>query len=163
MKRLIADIEANGLWTERPNELGEKFPRATVIHCICLKEVGSKEPVKRFHNGDFRRDGDLADGLVELSTADLLIFHNGQHYDLPVIQGLIPEWKWNGELYDTLIASHLMFPWLGSSDWKLWHRGRFPKELVGWHSLEAWGHRLKMHKGEFGKGPESLAGRQLTC
>ena len=53
-----------------------------------------------------------------------------------------------GLLRDTVLLSRLIHPDIRDSDFK---RANFPKELIGSHSLKAWGYRLGEHKGDFGE------------
>ena len=52
---------------------------------------------------------------------------------------------------DTLILSRLYYPNLLDIDKK---SDKIPSKLFGRHSLEAYGHRLGEHKGDFGQGTD---------
>lgn len=129
---LIADIEANGLLDE-----------ATRVHVLGLKdtETGKKQAI---------REGGMKVGLEILKKADTLVFHNGIKYDIPVLQKIYPWFNIEQHrLVDTLVLSRLIYPNLLELDLK---RTDFPSRLLGNHSLEAWGHRLGIHKGEYKGG-----------
>ena len=79
-------------------------------------------------------------------------------YDYQAIREIYPKWVYTGLTYDTLILSRLFFTDLLDRDFRS-RPANMPANLYGRHSLEAWGHRLGIHKSEFGK---SLAGDWST-
>ncbi len=153
MKIIVADTETNGLLDPKP---GEK--RMDRIHCVCLMEPGAAA-VLRFHDQPdlCPRDGSIRDSLALLEAADERWFHNGIGFDEPAIRLCYPDWAPRGVTRDTLIIGRTIWP-----DEHLKHldmvavkkRRAFPKNLIGRHSLEAWGFRFKDCKGE---KPESWA------
>jgi len=112
--KIILDIEANGL-------------RPDTIWVIVAKEIGNDgtnslflaDEIGRF--GDWCRDNDVS----------CIIGHNVLGYDIPVMERLIPNFKWEGEVEDTLVMSRLANP-----------------QREGGHSLASWGDRLLFPKGE---------------
>lgn len=150
MSRLVLDIETDGLLVNQENNdpnSGE-FSR---IWCMCLLDVDTGVCERFF---DFREivlyvggyGGDLDDGLHVAQEADLLITHGGTGFDIPAIQKVYP-WFKPPQHYDTLVGARLQFPHIADHDFRHLKRG-FPSNLVGSHSLEAWGHRLKQPKGD---------------
>ena len=130
--RLVFDIETDGL-----------LRGLSTIHCIVARDLDT--------NQEYRWDnGDIPSGLHTLSTADELWGHNIISYDIEAIKELVPEWTYQGRLYDTLILSRLFFTDLLDRDFRL-RPANMPANLYGRHSLEAWGHRLGVQKSEFGK------------
>lgn len=153
MKVVIADTETNGLLDPKP---GEK--RMDRIHCVCLIEPGGAQ-VLRFHDQPdlCRRDGSIRDALAILAEAEERWFHNGIGFDDPAIRLVYPDWAPKGVMRDTLVIGRTVWPdeHLKHLDMTAVKRKRpFPKNLIGRHSLEAWGWRLKDCKGE---APESWA------
>jgi len=63
---------------------------------------------------------------------DKFVFHNGIGFDVPVINRLLGHTIEEKDVIDTLIISRLV---------------NF--EIMGGHSLDAWGRRLGLHKGDF--------------
>lgn len=138
--RVVFDIETNGFL----NVLDR-------VHCISTAWEGED-------NTSLYDPKAVAIGLQELSEADALIAHNGINFDIPAIQKVYPWFEFKGEVIDTLVYSRLLWPDLRDRD-----AGRvaafkrsngksgMPPRLLGSHSLEAWGYRLKVYKGEFGK------------
>lgn len=133
---LIFDIETTAIDDFRT------LDGLTAIHCIGISDPAG-EQVSLYGPDEIER------GLDVLSSAEHLIGHNIIGFDVPAILKLYPDWK-HGELIDTLVMSRLIHPDLSNDDWAKGENG-IPKNLRGLHSLEAWGHRLDCHKGEFGK------------
>lgn len=136
--RIIFDIETNGFL----NDL-------TKIHCLAFKFVTDEE-----EGGCLVSLPDcevsIEDGLRTLSTADELIGHNIIKFDIPAIQKVYPWFKPRGRIVDTLIYARLVWPEIKKTvDAKLLKRGTLPPEMFGKHSLEAYGHRLGVWKGDY--------------
>ena len=130
--RLVFDIETDGL-----------LRGLSTIHCIVARDLDTDQ--------EFRWDnGDIPDGLKFLGEADELWGHNVVGYDCEAIKELVPDWTYKGKLFDTLILSRLFFTDILSRDFET-KPANMPAQLYGRHSLEAWGHRLGIHKSEFGK------------
>ena len=81
-----------------------------------------------------------------LDEADILVGHNILSFDLPVLEKL---YKWkpkpNQIIRDTLVCTRLIWPDIKNPE------GYKSKVGHGSHSLAAWGHRLGILKGDFGK------------
>ena len=88
----------------------------------------------------------ITTALSWLETADVLVGHNIIGFDIPVIKRLFPWFDPPGVIIDTLILSRLYAPNLLGVDKKA---KKIPQKLYGRHSLEAYGHRLGEHKGDF--------------
>jgi DNA polymerase I-like protein with 3'-5' exonuclease and polymerase domains len=127
--KIFFDIETNMI--EDWRELSD----LNKLHCIVVSIDGA-EPCKMYPNN-----------FIELAKqATMLIGHNIMAFDLPALRKLIkfiPECP----VIDTLILSRLKHPDLRNDDFGTLNSG-FPKDLVGSHSLKAWGHRLGIHKGD---------------
>lgn len=129
-KLLFFDLETDGL-------------DPTCIHClVTMDEDGD------IHRYNHAKEGNLRDGLTALRTADLLIGHNIVSYDLQVIQTLYPSWHTSAALRDTLVCSRLAWPHRRDLDFKL---KDYPRDLIGSHSLKAWGVRLGYEKYAYGE------------
>lgn len=139
---LLFDIETDGLLDE-----------TTTIHCICAKDFLTGES---FSFGP----GGIEDGLRLLSAAPLLVAHNGLCFDIPAIQKLHPNLLLP-RLFDTLTASRLIWTNLKDLDFTQLRKKscRFPPKLAGSHSLDAWGQRLGVMKGDYGKMTENAWSR----
>ena len=130
--RLAFDIETDGLLKD-----------LTKIHCIAAQDLDTNEK-------HFWFNGDVKEGLDFLLTADQLWGHNLVQFDYQAIRKLYPTWSYKGKTYDTLILSRLMFTDILDRDFRS-RPANMPANLYGRHSLESWGHRLNVHKSEFGK------------
>jgi DNA polymerase I len=131
-QELVCDIETDGLL----NEL-------TRIHCLVAKDARTGEV---FSFGP----GEIEAGLKFLESGDVLVFHNGLKFDVPAIKSLYPQWRPRAVIRDSILCTRLIWPNIKELDFE----GKFPglpKQLYGRHSLEAWGYRLGVLKGEFGK------------
>lgn len=127
--KLFVDIETNMIedWINMSD--------LSTLHCIVVSVDGA----------DPRQV--TPDQLKELcGIADEIVGHNIMAFDLPALRkltGLSVECP----VIDTLIVSRLRYPDLRNDDFGALNDG-FPKDLVGSHSLKAWGHRLGLHKGD---------------
>ena len=130
--RLVFDIETDGL-----------LRGLSVIHCIVAQDLDTNEEY-RFEPHQIKP------GLKLLQQADELWGHNIVGYDIEAIKELFPKWETKAKLYDTLILSRLFFTDLLDRDFRS-RPANMPGNLYGRHSLESWGHRLGVHKSEFGK------------
>lgn len=134
---LVFDLESNGLLDE-----------ATVIHSLCIGELDSGK-VHSFADQEGYQP--ISKGIEMLQKADMIIAHNGICFDVPVIKKITGVDLSNVPIYDTLVASRVLFGNLYKDDWKFRRKG-MDVSLYGRHKLEAWGHRLGLLKGDF-KGP----------
>jgi DNA polymerase-1 len=134
--RLVFDIETDGL----PDTL-------TKIHCIHAADVDT---------GEFFDFGpkDIPEGIRFLEQADELIAHNGFGFDFHVITMLYPWFSPKGTLRDTLAEARLIHANVLDVDFTRKRKGllgTLPPHMMGTHGLEAWGHRLGLHKGDYAK------------
>lgn len=135
---IIFDIEANGLLDD-----------VTEIHCIVT--FNTETGVTRRYNNQRNGALSLRESLYELSNADVLIGHNILGYDLPAIRKVLG-WHCPNTIrvMDTLPLGRLAFPAMRDDDFKAVKKNKFPAHLAGMDSLEAWGRRLKVLKGDYG-------------
>lgn len=138
--RLVFDIEGNDLWE-----------RVTRIHCLVAKDIETGA-VRRFRSHG-KGDESMEAGLRYLEQADELIGHNILGYDIDALKKIYPSFSPKARLYDTIVVSALIFTNLMELDAQ--HRA-IPTDCYGKHSLKAWGHRLKLLKGDFGSDGEDI-------
>ncbi|NDB34187.1 MAG: hypothetical protein EB023_02325 [Flavobacteriia bacterium] len=134
MKNIVFDLESDHL-----------IEKATTIHCLVLTDMDTGE-TKRFNHQPNGQP--VASGIRLLQQAETIVGHNIIGFDIPVIQKLYKGFLSNGKVVDTLIMTRLVFPDLKDLDFGKLNSG-FPKELIGSHSLKAWGIRIGLHKGDF--------------
>lgn len=85
----------------------------------------------------------MENGLEHLLSYKTIVFHNGINFDVPAIKKVHP-W-FDCSIFDTLVASRLIWTNLSEIDIEK------DNGLNGSHSLEAWGKRLDILKGDYGK------------
>lgn len=136
---IIFDIETDGLLRAD----GDK-PEGSVVHCLVWKDEGD----------DVVHDAVGHEAIIKAlewwgKVEYRLVGHNIQGFDLPFLKKVFGwEPSHNARIYDTLIAARVAFPDIIKADYQAKDKGKdFPKELMGRHSLEAWGYRLGVHKG----------------
>jgi DNA polymerase I-like protein with 3'-5' exonuclease and polymerase domains len=95
-------------------------------------------------------------GIDRLQQADCICGHSVIDFDIPAIQKLYPDFEPQGQVIDTKVLSRLIWPNVRDLDFGAYQKGRLPQafmsyRLAGTHKLEAWGFRLHVYKGDFGK------------
>lgn len=136
MKTLVFDVETNGLLKQLDR-----------IHVLVIGELETRQ----IHI--FRRNtvmDNIAEGIALLESGDLIIGHNSIAFDKRAIEKVFPDAKLLARHMDTMVLSRVAVPDLKKKDFELWRKG-MPGELVGTHSLEAWGWRVGKHKGDYMK------------
>jgi len=125
----IFDVETDGL-----------LPEATKIHCLVAIDTDTQLVHKAVGHKE------VAELFKEISKQPLA-GHNIMGYDIPVVEKVLGL-KHEGEVFDTLVASRLIWSNLRELD----SRKKIVKpSMYGSHSLDAWGQRLKFYKGDYGK------------
>lgn len=133
---LIFDLETDGLYDD-----------ATKIHCIGIYDLDTEQTLVFNDEGS---EQPISKGVQLLEDATTLIGHNIVGYDLPVIRKLYPWFTPNARVVDTLVLSRIYHADMLKTDQKRkWNN--MPPKLLGRHSLESYGYRLGVYKGEFGK------------
>ena len=130
MKRLVFDIETNGL-NELTISKETPVPECTKVWCLCILDIDTEE------SWEFTTD--MAEGVNMLRGADLIIGHNIIMFDVPILERMYG--PIDTKTYDTLVVSRLMYP----------DRANHP---FGSNSLKAWGEYLDNYKIEYDLGFE---------
>lgn len=135
----LFDLETNGL-----------LDTVTKVHCLVIKDTETSKVLQCVPPGSpMRCDLPLEDG-IRLLMKGPIGGHNIIRYDLPVLQKLYPWFTYDkAQVFDTLVASRLIWSEIKTIDSGLLKKKQLPSHLFGSHSLEAWGYRLKMMKGEY--------------
>ena len=131
----------------------------TKVHCMVILDTDSMQPLT--YVGD-----KVIEGLKHLellsNNGQTLVAHNGIKYDIPVIEKLYPNIHIHHEsVQDTLVLARLIYAHISEIDAGLLQKGKLPGKLFGSHSLEAWGHRLGCHKGDYQGGWETFSQEML--
>lgn len=123
----VFDIETNGFLATMDK-----------THCIAVEdsETGEKMSAQ-----------DVTEGIQILKDADVVGGHNVLNFDLPALE-LTHGYKHTGKVFDTLVASRVIWPDLAVRDLAA---RKVDGSLIGSHGLKAWGQRLGEAKGLFGE------------
>lgn len=128
---LVFDIETNGY-----------LEQTSKVHSFCATDIKTNKSysLKREETKQARE---------LLAEADCIVGHNILDFDIPAIRKVYGDFKYRA-YRDTLILAQLRWPEITTHD----RAGRYfiPKHLWGSHSLEAYGYRFGLNKGDF-KGP----------
>jgi DNA polymerase-1 len=129
--KYIADIETNGL-----------LPELDRVHCLVLKDIDT---------GELYSYGvpmsSIEAGVKRLMEADLAVFHNGIGFDIPALQKVYPWFEIDRrKVYDTIVSAKLYEGNVKERDFLNANRGKYPKQLYGRQSIEAWGYRFGIEK-----------------
>tara|TARA_A100001015_G_C14506552_1_gene524998 strand:- start:118 stop:582 length:465 start_codon:yes stop_codon:yes gene_type:complete len=125
--KLILDIETNGF-----------LDSLDKIHCMVFRDVDTQKVYS--YNPD-----QINEGLELLKKADMIIGHSVMGFDLPAIEK-VTGYKYKGEVLDTLLCSRLIWSNMTEVDYT---KKNLPPKLIGKHSIESWGFRLGLRKGDF--------------
>jgi DNA polymerase I-like protein with 3'-5' exonuclease and polymerase domains len=151
----VFDLETNGLLNE-----------VSKVHCMVILNTETRNHRSFIGN-------EVVEGITQLvalaNKGHKLVGHNAIKYDYAVIDKLYPQHGIpKDSIVDTLVLSRLIHANLSDTDLPLLKRGTLPSKCFGYHSLEAWGHRLGNHKGEYTGGweefsPEMLEYNEQDC
>lgn len=138
---LIFDIETNGLLKD-----------LSKIHCLCIGDTDTGVVDAYSVLTD-----DIEAGLSRLLKAEQVIGFNSLSFDLPALTKVYPEMKvleertsWKENL-DLILVARLKYPDTTGMDFHKMRSSNFPRELLGRHSLKAWGYRIGVIKGNYGE------------
>ena len=142
MTRYIFDIECNGF-----------LDTVSKLHSLVLLDMDTGEMLS-YAFPDTKSD-DIDEAAVRLEHAEELIGHNVIAFDIPVLQKLYPHIRFDAKVTDTLVLSRLIHSDLKAEDAPRLAAKSITPKLYGSHSLEAWGERLGLHKGQYEGGFDS--------
>lgn len=118
------------------------------MHSLVFEDYKTGERVSCTDNDG--RYPSIETALDALAEADYITAHNAVAYDVPVLRKLFPRWSTKARVIDTLVISRSLFAHRKELDFAFVRKHpSFPKNLIGHHSLKAWGYRLGQHKTEF--------------
>jgi DNA polymerase I len=128
--KLIFDIETDGLLD-------------TITKVWCIVAIDEEGTVHTFEPDNIK------EGVKFLSQAEELIGHNIIGFDLEALR-MLHKFNFSGTVTDTLVCSRTIWSNLAEIDFNLTRKSKdFPSNLIGSHSLKAWGYRLGKYKGEY--------------
>lgn len=155
-RTFIWDVETNGL-----------LPQMTRIHCLVMRDAETRETWRwRHHDGGaietrplsmpgviehLEPENDIEEGLRFL-LGNTLVGHHIIGFDIRAVQKLHPWFTPSlDDVKDTLVLARVICPDIEKSDFRLAKAGKLPGGLIGSHSLDAWGYRVGLHKGDYSK------------
>ncbi len=134
---LVFDCETNGLLHD-----------VSEVHCLAIYDA-EKEETFVFNNQP-DNTYPIHEGLHWLTSADVIVGHNIIGYDLPVLRKIYHWFESSARVIDNLLLSRNYNTNMMEID-KRRNVPRMPLQLYGRHSLEAYGYRLGVYKGDFGE------------
>lgn len=135
---IVFDIETNGL-----------LPQLEKVHTICAYDTETERHL-RFNDQPEPSDGSIEDGVHLLNEASDICGHYICGFDVLALQKVFPWFQPKGKQWDTKVMSSVIYPNRFELDCILDKKGKgIPKNLMGRHSLEAWGHRLGEYKDDY--------------
>lgn len=139
---LIFDAETDGL-----------LDTVTTVHCVVVKDFATGQVWKFRRN---KREDTIHKLFALLDSAATIMGHNIVAYDIPMLEMLF-DWSPKARLRDTLVLARLLFPDQKDKDFRLWEQGKLDGKNIGKHTLDSWGQRLGMFKGDYKKKKEDEA------
>lgn len=143
---LIFDLETDGL-----------LDTVSKIHCLVIKDTDTDE-VFTYRSGF---PYELEEGIDHLLSGSLVVGHNVIKYDIPVIEKLYKVSFDQAKVFDTLVATRVIWAAIRETDSVRIQKGILPGKLFGSHSLAAWGYRMKNYKGDYDGGWETFTQEML--
>lgn len=135
-RRLLFDVESDGL-----------LPTLTRIHCMVIQDVDTKQIWKFRRN---KKENTIEKGMKMLHDAAMLIGHNIIGFDLKAVAMVYPWFSHEHiEIRDTLVLVRLLPVDFKKLDFAANKRGVLPGKFIGKHSLDSWGYRLGLRKGDY--------------
>jgi hypothetical protein len=149
---MIFDAETNGFLegVTLAHSLVIRDRSTGLTHSCTEHEYESSDP--QVITSDTAQSRGIEYGLRMLMEADVVVGHNILKYDIPVMTKLYPWFSIDKDkVFDTLIASRVIWADIKTPDHTRAKSAtlKFPSRLIGSHSLDAWGHRLGLHKGSY--------------
>lgn len=135
MRHAIFDLETNDL-----------LPGLTTLHSLVLRDVETNEVMSCTDSAPGYKS--IAEGLAVLGKAERCYGHNIIGFDIPALKKLYPDFHLTAQPMDTLVICAMRWAHIKDTDFKLFAQGKLPGNMIGRHSLEAWGYRLGIRKGD---------------
>jgi hypothetical protein len=138
---LVFDAETDGL-----------LHQVTVCHCVCVRDYDTGQRWVFRRN---KRENTIPKLFALLDDAEEIWGHNIVAYDIPMLE-LLFDWTPKARIRDTLVLARLLFPDQKDKDFRLHEAGKLDGINIGKHTLDSWGQRLGMYKGDYKKIKEEI-------
>lgn len=138
MQHIVFDAETDNLYED-----------VTKVHSLVLRDLNTDVVLSCTNSAPGYPT--IEEGLALLSSAERVYGHNIIAYDIPVLRKLYPSWTPPVRCLDTLVTARMRWAHIKETDWDLVRKGKLSPKFVGRHSLESWGQRMGILKGDFGK------------
>lgn len=135
MKHVVFDVETDGLLDD-----------LTRVHSLVLRDVETGAVVSCADQPGYIP---RAKGLSLLSEAERVYGHNIIQFDIPALQKVYPDFTLTGQVFDTYVVAASRWAHIKDIDFKRGWANDKRAKLIGRHSLEAWGYRLGILKGDY--------------
>lgn len=139
-KTLVFDVESDGL-----------LDTLTRIHVLHIHEVETGNSWTFRKN---KKEDTIKQGLKILSSGQTLVGHNILQFDIKALEKVYPSWTFMGNIRDTLPMCRMLFADVKDRDFRLWNAGKLEGKFIGAHTLDAWGARVGLYKGDYKKAME---------
>lgn len=133
-RRLVFDAETDGL-----------LDQVTVCHVVVVRDYYSGQ---RWVFRKNKREDTIHKLFELLDEAEEIWGHNIVAYDIPMLEILFG-YQPSARIRDTLILARLLFPDQKDKDFRLFEAGKLDGKNIGKHTLDSWGQRLGMYKGDY--------------
>lgn len=134
-KRVVFDIETDGL-----------LDALTRVHSLVIQCVDTGVVLSCADQPGYPS---IISGVQVLEDAEKVYGHNIITFDIPALQKVYPTFQLTAKALDTYVTAAYRWAHQKESDFQQAKLGKFPARLAGSHTLEAWGYRLGVHKGEY--------------
>lgn len=133
-RRLVFDAETDGL-----------LDQVTVCHCVVVRDYDSGQRWVFRRN---KKEDTIEKLFALLDDAEEIWGHNIVAYDIPMLE-ILYDYQPTARIRDTLILARLLFPDQKDKDFRLFEQGKLDGKNIGKHTLDSWGQRLGMYKGDY--------------
>lgn len=137
---LVYDTETNGFLEE-----------LDTIHCLWIKDRVTGTMHDFADQPGYRPVSEGLKMLMEAAEGGRpCVAHNAEGFDYPAIRKVYPWFELpENKRWDSLIWSQLVYADLKDRDYRKGMDKKLPRNLVGRHSMEAWGIRLNRPKDDY--------------
>lgn len=139
---LVFDAETDGL-----------LHQVTTVHCVVVRDYDTGQRWVFRRN---KREDTIHKLFALLDSAETIMGHNIVAYDIPMLE-LLFGWQPQARIRDTLVLARLLFPDQKDKDFRLFEQQKIDGKNIGKHTLDSWGQRLGMYKGDYKKKKEEEA------